>query len=60
MKNSKGFIGLAAFVGCLWAVVVTTYAAQVRNGDLTGKEITMIPLQSNASCSSSSSSSSGE
>jgi cbb3-type cytochrome oxidase subunit 3 len=59
MKNIKGLAGLLAFVGCLWAVVVTTYGAQVRNEAFDGKQTTMMPLQ-DSSCSSSSSSSGGE
>lgn len=55
MKNNKGFIGLAAFMACLWAVVVTTYANQVNNQGADGKNAHLLPMQ-DASCSSSSSS----
>jgi len=56
MKNMKGMVGLAVFVICLWAVVVTTYGAQVRDHAL-GKEADAFPMQTPTSCSSSSSSS---
>jgi hypothetical protein len=59
MKNTKGLVGLLAFVGCLWVVVVTTYGAQVQNEAFNGKQTTMLPMQ-DTSCSSSSSSSGSE
>jgi len=59
MKQTKGLIGLFAFVGCLWAVVVTTYAAQVQNQAFDGKQTTMLPM-TDSSCSSSTSTSGGE
>jgi hypothetical protein len=59
MKNTKGLIGLLAFVGCLWAVVVTTYGAQVKNEAFDGKQTTMLPMQ-DSSCSSSTSTSGSE
>lgn len=57
MKNSKGFIGLAAFVLSLWALVVVTYAKQAGSGV---KLDQLRPLQQSSCSSSSSSSSSGE
>jgi len=56
MKNMKGMVGLAVFVMCLWAVVVTTYASQASNNGL-GKDADAFPMQTPTSCSSSSSSS---
>lgn len=58
MKNTKGFIGLAAFTFSLWAVVVVTYARQTTSGS--GKLDRLMPLQQSSCSSSSSSSSSGE
>jgi hypothetical protein len=53
MKNKKGLIGIGAFVICLWAVVVCSYAAQVKKS---GFSRILHPMD-NASCSSSGSSS---
>lgn len=58
MKNTKGLIGLAAFVVSLWAVVVVTYAKQTADGDTTMGRV--IPMAGASCSSSSSSSSSGE
>jgi cbb3-type cytochrome oxidase subunit 3 len=59
MKNTKGLVGLLAFIGCLWAVVVTTYGAQVKNEAFDGKQTTMLPM-TDSSCSSSTSTSGSE
>jgi len=60
MKNIKGMAGLAVFLTFLWAVVVSTYASQVRSNALTGKDADLFPTQTPTSCSSSSSSSGSE
>jgi len=55
MKSAKGLTALLAFVICLWAVVVVTYASQSK----IGSDIVPLPQQS-ASCTSSGSSGGAE
>jgi hypothetical protein len=55
----KGTIGLLVFIGCIWAVAIFTYGAQVQKGDGNDPSLALQDMQ-NASCSSSSSSSSGQ
>jgi hypothetical protein len=57
MKNLKGLIGLAAFIVCLGAVLVTTYAKQVATA---GEKNAILHVMQNTCSSSSSSSSSNE
>ncbi len=54
MKEHKGLIGLAVFMACLWALVVTTYGSQVATQAGDGKANNVIVLQTPTSCSSSS------
>lgn len=55
MKKTKSLI---AFVICMWAVVVATYAAQVRNEGEKGLQSHLIKFDLGASCSTTTTSSS--
>jgi len=54
VKNTKGLLGVTVFVLGLWAFVVVTYAAQVKQDS--GQMRRLLPM-TQTSCSSSSSSS---
>ena len=55
----KGLKGIAVFVVCLWAVVVSTYAASVQGDYMLHKTYKMSIMMS-SSCSSSTSSGGAE
>lgn len=46
-----GFKSLVAFVICLWAVVVVTYAAQIQNDRKDGLQSHLIKFEAGTSCS---------
>ncbi len=56
IKNSRGYLGLGIFLVGLWAIVVVSYARQVKQSD--SQTGVLRPL-AQESCSSSSSGSSG-
>ena len=55
----KGFIGLLAFMFCLWILLVLSYSAQAKNGVMTSPDGLPLP-QASASCTSSGSSGGAE